>query len=118
MELGDSHVRAGGKTAGPEGDRNSAGRLTESTNLDPWGFQRPIHQPKNIHGLDVGFPVLMQQMGSLVFMWVLNNWSGSFPSSYCLYVGYVLLSGLPCLASVEEVAPSLSRLKVAGLGDT
>jgi hypothetical protein len=29
-------------------------RCTESTNLDPWGFLRLNHQPKSIHGLDLG----------------------------------------------------------------
>ena len=48
-------------------------------------------------------------MCSLVFMWVLNNWSGGYPKSCCLYVGYVLLAGLPCLASVGEEVPSLAE---------
>ena len=43
----------------PEGDKNSIGRPTESTNLDPWDSQRLNHQPKSIHRLDLGFPALM-----------------------------------------------------------
>ena len=35
MELGDSYGRIGRRTAGPEGDKNSTGKPTESTNLDP-----------------------------------------------------------------------------------
>jgi hypothetical protein len=58
---------------GPKGDKNSTGRQTESTNLDPWGSQSLNHQPKNIHRLDLGLPVHMQQMCSLTFMGVLNN---------------------------------------------
>ena len=27
-----------------------------------------------------------------------NDWRGGYPKSCCLYVGYVLLAGLPCLA--------------------
>jgi hypothetical protein len=34
--LGNSYGRIGGRIMGPEGDKNSTGRLTESTNLDPW----------------------------------------------------------------------------------
>jgi hypothetical protein len=30
-----------------------------------------------------------------------------YPESYCLYVGYCLLSGLPCLVSMEEEVTSL-----------
>ena len=84
-------------------------RQTESTNLDTWGSQSLTHQAKNIHGLDLGLPTHMSQMCSLVFMWVLNNWSRDCPQSCCLYVGYVLLAGLPCLASVGEEAPSLAE---------
>ena len=38
MELGKSWGRVGGKTEGHEEDRDSTGRPTESTNLDPWGL--------------------------------------------------------------------------------
>jgi hypothetical protein len=38
MELGDSYGRIGGRIVGSEGDRNSTGRPTESTNLYPWDF--------------------------------------------------------------------------------
>jgi hypothetical protein len=37
------------KIEGPEGESNSTGRPTESTDLDPWSFQRLNHQPKSIH---------------------------------------------------------------------
>jgi hypothetical protein len=56
MELRNSYGRVGGRIAGPEGDSNSTGRSTESTNLDPWGSQRLNHQLKSIHGLDLGHP--------------------------------------------------------------
>ena len=36
MELGNSYGRIEERTVGPESDRNSTGRPTESTNLDPW----------------------------------------------------------------------------------
>jgi hypothetical protein len=38
MELKKSYKRAGGMTEGPEEDRDSTGRLTESTNLALWGL--------------------------------------------------------------------------------
>ena len=34
-----------------------------------------------------------------------NNWSGGYPKSCCLYMGYILV-GLPCLASVGENMPT------------
>jgi hypothetical protein len=39
----------------------------------------------------------------------LNNWSGGYDKSCCLSLGYVLLAGLPCLASVGEEGPSLAH---------
>ena len=62
IELGDFYGRVGGRTEGPRGDKNSTGRPTESTNLDPWGSQRLNHQPKNIHELDLVFPPLFAHM--------------------------------------------------------
>jgi hypothetical protein len=47
------------RIVGPKGDRNSTARPSKSTNLDPWGSQNLNHQPKNIHGLDLG---LLAQM--------------------------------------------------------
>jgi hypothetical protein len=54
IKCGDSYGRVGGITAGPKGNRNFTRRPTESTNLDPWNSQRRNHQPKSIHGLDLG----------------------------------------------------------------
>ena len=51
MELGDSYGRVGGRIMGPEGDRNSTGRSSESTNLDPLGYQSLNYQPKSEHRL-------------------------------------------------------------------
>ena len=59
MELGDSNGKIEGRIAGLYGDRNSTGRQTESTNLDPWGSQSLNHQPKNTYGLDLGLPTFM-----------------------------------------------------------
>jgi hypothetical protein len=53
-------------------------------------------------------------------MWVLNNWSSNYPKSCCLSVGYVLLSGLPCRATVGEVVVSQApqTLDMPGWADT
>ena len=59
MELGDSYGKVGKRIVGPEGDRNSTGRPTESTNLDSWVSQNLSHQPNNTHGLDLGLPAQM-----------------------------------------------------------
>ena len=97
---------------GHKRDRLYTGRPTGSTDLDPWGSQSLNHQPKNLQGLDLDplpAPNHMQQMCNMVFMWVLNNLDGGYPKSCCLYVGYVLLAELPCLASVGEKVPSLTE---------
>jgi hypothetical protein len=51
-----------------EGDRNSIGIPTESTNVDPWGSRSLNHEPKNIQELDLGLTAHIQQICSLVFM--------------------------------------------------
>jgi hypothetical protein len=51
------------------------------------------HQPNEIHRLDLGSPHTLQ---------ILKNWNRGYPKSCCLSMGYVLLDGLLCLASVEE----------------
>jgi hypothetical protein len=59
MEFENSYGRIGGTVVDPGGDRNSPGRPTELTNLDPWGSQRLNHQPKNTHGLELGLDAHM-----------------------------------------------------------
>jgi hypothetical protein len=44
-----------------------------------------------------------------------KNWSSSYPKSSCLYVGYVLLSGLPSLMSVGKETPSLTDIWSVGV---
>ena len=84
-------------------------KTTESTNLDHQGSHKLNHQPKNVHRPDLGLPAYMQQMCSLVFVQIPNSWRRGYLKSCRLYVGYVLLVGLPCLASVGEEMPSLSE---------
>ena len=60
--------------------------------------------------MDLGLPT------RLVFMWVPNSWSRGYFKNYCLSVGYVLLAGLPCLASVGQEAPSLPEPSSASVG--
>jgi hypothetical protein len=56
IKCGDSYGRVGRRIASPKGDRNSAGRPTESTNLDPWDSQILNHQTKKMYRLDLGLP--------------------------------------------------------------
>jgi len=109
MKLGDPYGRIGGRIAGPQGDRNSTERPTQSTNLDPRGSQSLNFQSKNIHRLYLGLPAHMQQMRSLVFRWVRNNWNRGSLKRYSLYMEYTLLAGLLDLAPGEE-APSLEEI--------
>ena len=89
------------KVCGPQRDRNSTGRPTKTTNLDPWGSQNLNQQPKCINGLNSGIPSHMQQMCSLTFMWVLNNQNRVYPKCCCLYMGYVILAGLSGRGSAQ-----------------
>ena len=52
MELGDFYGRIEVRIAVLKGKRLHR----KTTNLDPWGSKRLNHQPKNIHGLDLGLP--------------------------------------------------------------
>jgi hypothetical protein len=75
-ELGESYGRVGGRISGPEGDRNSTGRPTMSTNLDPW--EVPETEPPTKRHTRAG-PRLLHtdvadmQFGLHVGIWVLNN---------------------------------------------
>jgi hypothetical protein len=42
-----------------ERDRNTTGRPTQSTKLDPWNYKNLNHQTKNIYRLNVGLPAHM-----------------------------------------------------------
>ena len=64
------------------------------TNEHTWSVPRP---PFSYVDVQLGLHVGPKQLE-----WV-------YPESSCLYVGYVLLAGLPCLASVGEEAPSLAE---------
>jgi hypothetical protein len=57
--LGGSYGRIGGRIEAPEGDRNSTGRKTESTDLYPLGSQTLNHQLKNIYRVVIGLLVHM-----------------------------------------------------------
>jgi hypothetical protein len=49
MVLWDSSRRTGGRIAGPEVDRNSTRRSTESTKLDPWELSETEPPTKDTH---------------------------------------------------------------------
>jgi hypothetical protein len=56
-DLEETYDRRGERIASP-GDRNPTGRSTTSTNLDLWSSHTLNHQPKNIHRLDLGLPLI------------------------------------------------------------
>ena len=53
MELGESYWRPGGRTEGPEGNRDSTRRPRETRYLDPRGFPETT-SPNSDHLLDLG----------------------------------------------------------------
>jgi hypothetical protein len=55
---------------GFEGDKNSIGRPTETTNLDPCGFQSLYQKIYN-----------QKICARPPSMWVPNNWSGGYPKA-------------------------------------
>lgn len=102
----DSYGRVGERTEVPKG----LGTPQEDQESQlAWileALKRLNHQPENTHRLDLGLPTHMEQMCNLVFTWVPNNWRGGYPKKCFQSVGYILLAGLPCLASVGEDVPS------------
>lgn len=83
------------KECGPWKGQKLPRKPNESTNLDPWGFQKLSHQPKSIPSLLAH----MYQMYSLVFMWIMDNWSGGlsqklFPVSRICSSNWAALPGL------------------------
>jgi hypothetical protein len=77
----------------------------ESTNLDPWSSQRVNHQPDNIHGQDLtplNHPNIYIRCAAWSSCGSQTTRVGGYPKSCYLSVGYVLLAGLPCLASVRK----------------
>ena len=61
-------------------------------------------------------PLYPAQKSKCRAWWVPNNWSRGYPKSCWTYMGDVLLTGLPYLASVGEEAPSLTELMCQGQG--
>jgi hypothetical protein len=104
MEHGDSYGRIRERIVDPKEDRNSTGRPTKSTNLDPWGSQILNHQPENIHGQNPGLPHMCNKCAAC------SSCGSSFgyPQSCYLSMEYVLI-WLHCLASVVEEVPNLKE---------
>jgi hypothetical protein len=48
-------------------------------------------------------------------MWVPTTRTGAIPKSCCLYLGFVLLAGLPCVTLVGAEAPNLAETWCAGV---
>jgi hypothetical protein len=79
MQLGDSYGKIGGRIAGLKGIGTP-----QKDHQSPisWSLLtlRLNHKPKNIHRLDLDLCAHMYQMGSLVFMWILEQ----RPSKSCV----------------------------------
>ena len=98
VELGDSYGRV--SIEGLQGDRNSIERLTDSTNLDPWRLSEtepPIKEHTQAGpSLGAAYVACVQlrfHMGPQQLE------QGLSPKLLPLF-GNILLSGLPCLASM------------------
>jgi hypothetical protein len=105
----------GRRIRGSGGGRNSTGRPTESITYTLGGSQRLDHQPKSIHGLDLG---PLAQMCSRCMAWSSCRspnsksrscpWPCSLPASSglnrkgCARVSWYLGVGLPCLRGEGE----------------
>jgi hypothetical protein len=59
MEQAESYGRVGGRMEGPGKDRNSIARLTEPTNMDPWGLSEIELTTKEHTWAGPRLPVLM-----------------------------------------------------------
>lgn len=109
MELEESCGRVGGRTEGPEEDRNCTERPKEPTNLYPWG------PSKSEHGLDLGPLHINSRNVAWSSFGYPNNWSGGCSWICCLLVDlFPSLGQLPCLTSVGEDVLVLQWLDVLG----
>jgi hypothetical protein len=84
MKLGESHRKVGRKLEGPEEDRDSTGRPTESTNLKPWWLPETESPTKKQAKLNLGLCIYIanEQLG--LDMDPTNNWSMGCPQACCL----------------------------------
>ena len=64
-----------------EGVRNSTGRPTELTNLNPWGLSETEQPIKDHTQTGPRPPTHMQLMCSSVFLWAPNHWSRAIPKA-------------------------------------
>jgi hypothetical protein len=114
MELWESYGRGRGRIKGLRRDRNTIGRPTVSTNLDPWGLSES--QPKNINRLDLGLPQLCNRYAASSSCGSTKNWSSNCTYSCYLSVDPVLLIEL--LSDQWEWVSLALRLDVPGWWDT
>ena len=98
IQLRESYKSVRGRIEESRGDRGSTRRPSESTNLDPWSFQKLNHQTKNIQERPLHTPPL--HICSRCASWSLcasnNNWSWGCPWLYCLPVAILFPSGSGC----------------------
>jgi hypothetical protein len=100
MDLGDSYGRVRGRIEGPEGDRKSTGRSTESTNLDPWGSQKLNYYPKSTQGSNLAFPLMCSKCAVWSSCGSQTTGVGAIPKAVaCLWDIFFWLG---CQASVGE----------------
>jgi hypothetical protein len=97
MELRESYGRIGRSIEGPEEERDSTGRPTESTNLDPGGSQGLNQQQKSKHRLDTSCIYVVDEQLSLHVGPPITG-AGVLPKTIvCLPVDLFPLNGSPWL---------------------
>ena len=82
---------------GTKGDRNSIGRLTESTILNSWGYQSLTHQLKNIQLLDIGLPS-MYVIGLYLSLQLDRDFT---KAGVCTWDTFLYLAILSCLNEIR-----------------
>ena len=96
-----THERIRGRIVGPEGNRNSTGNPTESTNQETWGGISETKSPNKEHTRGWTYASLYKR--SLVFMWLLKKLEQAISQNLLPVHGYVLLTRLLCLAHWERM---------------
>jgi len=87
----------------PKEDRGTTGRPIESTNLNPWGYQRLNHQPKSEYGLDLE-PLNICSRCAAWPSYDFPNWSEGCP-------------WICCLSACRSCALNWATLALSGLGE-
>ena len=99
-----------GRIEGPEGDRNSTGRKTQQTNLDPQELSKTEPLTKELPWAGPSPPDPIHTHVTDVSMWVSEQLEQRLSLKLLFVCGTCSPTGLLCLASVGEDEPNSAEI--------